>query len=522
MHAGQTVERYVIEELLGEGGMAVVYRVKHTQLGSIHALKVLSAGTKTVRERLMQEGKVQASLRHPNIVAVTDVIDVHGDPGLVMEYVAGPGLDRMLKEKTPNLAEGMRIFLGVVRGIRHAHRKGLIHRDLKPGNVLLEETEDGLIPKVADFGLVKIVAGEGSGTGTTKSGVAMGTPEYMAPEQIRDAATVDHRADMFSLGCILYELVCARPPFKGGDMLQVFNKVATGDYVPPKQLMPELPVAVLEAIDGLLEVDANKRIQDCDALLDLLSADPSAYAGAGSSGMSWGLRSGEEAWSPALNSEGSLSPPTPINRRTSSWVTSQPSMNTPEVAPPRDGLPAASLAPFLALPVLAIALAAGVAMMSKNEAGADPPPPPIEATVTDPPVQPDHTPPVEPPPTEAPPVEPPPVEPPPVEVAPVQPPPVEVKKVKSPIKKIKKVVPPKEPTPPPASKMATVDWTGDASNVWLKAGDKKYPARGAVPAGDYEILAWFNQAEPVAAGKITVKAGQTVTLKCASFIAKCK
>ncbi len=514
--------------------MAAVYRVRHTQLGSIHALKVLSAGTKAVRERLMQEGKVQASLRHPNVVAVTDVIDVSGDPGLVMEYVAGPPLDKMLKEQRPNLPEAVRIFMGVVRGVRHAHGKGLIHRDLKPGNVLLEETEDGLVPKVADFGLVKVVENAG-GTGTTKSGVAMGTPEYMAPEQIRDAANVDKRADMFSLGCIFYELVCGAPPFKGGDMLQVFNKVATGNFRDPAELVPDIPESVRAGILGLLEVDVEKRIQDCDALLDLLQSD------SGTSGQ-WSVNT-TPAWAPT---DGSLSPPTPRSPAPSptSWNAgqSQPSLSSMGDTLPEDAPPQAGILPFLALPVIAISLAAIVAVFAGP---ANPVSPPIDL------------------PTEVPDTPPPPLDPPGddaqgtgAESEPTQGPDASgedgadaspqvapgdegvgdapdppqdgandaaAQPVEPTPPPVRTNPPPRETRPPPpADTPATVDWKGDARNVWLVAGDKRYPARGSVPPGSYDILAWFDQPEPANAGRLTVAPGQEVMLNCVGFLHKCK
>jgi serine/threonine-protein kinase len=159
-----------------------------------------------------------------------------------------------------------------------------VHRDLKPGNVLMEDTEKGPVPKVADFGLAKVRLDDPIGdpetytlwddrVPLTRSGAALGTPEYMAPEQVRDAAKVDARADLFSLGCILYELACGKQAFSG-DVVDVYKAVTDGRYVPPEELAPELPDAVVVAIHSLLSVDADARLATCDQLLTLL--DPPA------------------------------------------------------------------------------------------------------------------------------------------------------------------------------------------------------------------------------------------------------
>jgi serine/threonine-protein kinase len=273
LERGREIDRYRVEHELGSGGMATVYRVRHVRLGSVHALKVLKVGGRDLQERLVQEGRVQAQLRHPHIVAVTDVVDVDGAPGLVMDLVAGPPLDAWLREHRPGLGEALRLFDGIVSGVARAHREGLVHRDLKPGNVLLEEGDTGLVAKVTDFGLAKILADTGSSLTRTRSGVSVGTPQYMAPEQVRDASRVDQRADVFALGCILYELACGRSPFQQPDVLSTMNAVVAGDYAPPESLAPALPERVRAAIAGSLQVDRDKRIPDCATLLAVLSGE---------------------------------------------------------------------------------------------------------------------------------------------------------------------------------------------------------------------------------------------------------
>ncbi|MCA9495271.1 MAG: serine/threonine protein kinase, partial [Myxococcales bacterium] len=155
------VDRYRIERLLGRGGMASVYRVRHLELGSLHALKVVDTPNDQMRKRLVQEGRVQARLSHPNVVRVTDVVRVGGRPGLVLEYVAGPTLGELLRDRKLTLEQVDHIVVGILRGVEVAHGLGFAHRDLKPGNILLAHTPDGVVPKVADFGLAKVLEGTG-------------------------------------------------------------------------------------------------------------------------------------------------------------------------------------------------------------------------------------------------------------------------------------------------------------------------------------------------------------------------
>ncbi|MCA9494697.1 MAG: serine/threonine protein kinase, partial [Myxococcales bacterium] len=150
---------------------------------------------------------------------------------------------------------------------------GVVHRDLKPANVLLAPTHDGLVPKVSDFGLVKPVSqvpAKGSLRVNTQSGMALGTPEYMSPEQIRDASDVDQRADMWAMGCILYELLCHRRAFSGPDKMSTFNLIVAGTYEPPRKFVDDLPRHVNEAIRRLLEVKQDDRLASAAELYDLL------------------------------------------------------------------------------------------------------------------------------------------------------------------------------------------------------------------------------------------------------------
>nr|MBA2320693.1 serine/threonine protein kinase [Deltaproteobacteria bacterium] len=258
---GTVIDRYTVESVLGEGGMAIVYKVRHNTLGSLHALKVLTITSPELKRRLVQEGRVQGQLRHPNIVQVTDVVDVGDAPALVMEFIEGPTLDDYVEKQRPTLAQVDSLAQGILDGVAAAHAKGLVHRDLKPGNILLQVSPSGLTPKITDFGLAKVQGGEPGGWMRTREGTAMGTPHYMSPEQIRDAGAVGEPGDVFALGAILYELVTGRLAFDGADILEIFNKVAEADYVPVRQLVPEVPDRMERAITGALKERIADRVQ---------------------------------------------------------------------------------------------------------------------------------------------------------------------------------------------------------------------------------------------------------------------
>ncbi len=272
LQQGQVVDRYTVRRELGRGGMAVVYLVEHNTLETHHALKVLTVGSQKIRDRLIQEGKVQAQLRHPNVVAVTDVLDVDGSPGLLMEFVEGPAMDAWLLGKRLEIDEAEALFLGILDGVQRAHALGIVHRDLKPANVMLSEGPEGWVPKVADFGLAKALQEEGD-MQRTRTGMPMGTPSYMSPEQIRDAKGVDERTDIFAMGCILYELTCGQRAFFGRDMLEIFNAVASGKHTASRTLVPDLPARIEHSINGSLVVDRERRIPDCATLRAVLKGE---------------------------------------------------------------------------------------------------------------------------------------------------------------------------------------------------------------------------------------------------------
>lgn len=271
LEVGAVVGNYRIEALLARGGVSVVYVVRHERLKTLHALKVLQLPADAIRERLVREGRVQAGLRHENIVNVTEILDIHREPGLIMEYVSGGSLEDLLHEGPVPLATADRLAQGILRGVAFAHRHEVVHRDLKPGNVLLSETPEGPVPKVTDFGLMKLLSAEAASRTLTRSGTAMGTLPYMSPEQFKDSKRIDRRTDVFSLGAILYELVCGRRAFPGTHMVEIGRQVVTGVVKKPRELVPDLPEAFEAAILGALTVDRDARIPDCETLLSVWS-----------------------------------------------------------------------------------------------------------------------------------------------------------------------------------------------------------------------------------------------------------
>jgi serine/threonine-protein kinase len=276
---GEEVDRYIVEAQLGEGGVAVVYRVRHRMLQSLHALKLLKQTSPEQRQRLAAEGRAQAALRHPNIVRVTDVVERGDALGLIVDYVAGPTLEERLAQGPLPLAEAVSIGRGIIEGVAAAHAAGIVHRDLKPANVLLTASPSGSWqPHVADFGIAKALD---TTNGPTRAGLGMGTPGYMAPEQYHNAAGVDHRADIFSLGCLLYELVCGRPPFLGDSVVEVFQLAARGDYPFPRDLRPELPLRLAHALEEALAPVPDRRFADCAELLSAWSSEADPDAGPG-------------------------------------------------------------------------------------------------------------------------------------------------------------------------------------------------------------------------------------------------
>jgi tetratricopeptide (TPR) repeat protein len=230
---------YEVEEVIGLGGMGVVFRARHLRLNRVVALKMALAGAfagPRERERFRREAEAVAALRHPNVVQIHDTGDADGRPFLSMEYVDGGSLAQKVNG-TPLPARDAAALVATVAGaVEAAHRAGIVHRDLKPANVLL--TAAG-VPKVSDFGLARRV---GDAAGLTRTGTAVGTPSYMAPEQAGEGkAVVGPSADVYALGVILYELLTGGPPFRAARADVTLYQVLTRDPDPPSRRNPRVP-----------------------------------------------------------------------------------------------------------------------------------------------------------------------------------------------------------------------------------------------------------------------------------------
>jgi serine/threonine-protein kinase len=232
------VPGHEVEAVLGRGGMGVVYRARQCALGRMVAVKMLRAGPLAGPQelgRFRRETAALACLRHPNIVQVYEAGDVEGRPYFTMELVEGGSLAQKLAGAPQPARQAAALALTLAEAVQVAHQAGIVHRDLKPGNILL--TTDGT-PKVTDFGLARRLEAE---TRVTQTGVPVGTPSYMAPEQARGQGTIGPAVDVYALGAILYELLTGRPPFRAETAAATVHQVINHDAVPPSRLNFKVP-----------------------------------------------------------------------------------------------------------------------------------------------------------------------------------------------------------------------------------------------------------------------------------------
>jgi serine/threonine-protein kinase len=260
------VPGYRVEAVLGCGGMGVVYRAWHLRLRRAVALKMLLAGPCARPEelaRFQREAEAVAALSHPNIVQIHDVGDVDGRPYFTMELVEGGNLADRIQGVPQPAQKAAALVATLAEAIHAAHESGIVHRDLKPANILL--TTDGT-PMVTDFGLARRLEGNG---GLTLSGVPMGTPSYMAPEQARgEKRAIGPATDVYALGAILYELLTGRPPFRAESATATLQQVVANEPVPPARLNPRVPRDLETICLKCLNKEPPKRYASAQALAE--------------------------------------------------------------------------------------------------------------------------------------------------------------------------------------------------------------------------------------------------------------
>ncbi len=266
---GRQIPGYQILSNVGSGAMATVFKARQLSLDRVVAVKVLprrlSENAEYV-ERFYREGQAAAKLNHPNIVQAIDVGEAGGYHYFVMEYVEGHTLyDELAAGKAFAEEKALRIIIQIARALEHAHRQGLIHRDVKPKNIMI--TKDGRA-KLADMGLARVAAD--AEIAEAEAGRAFGTPNYISPEQIRGELKIDFRADVYSLGATLYHMVTGRVPFEAPTPAAVMHKHLRETLIPPDHLNTELSSGLGEVVEVMMAKDRGRRYASTsDLLLDL-------------------------------------------------------------------------------------------------------------------------------------------------------------------------------------------------------------------------------------------------------------
>jgi serine/threonine protein kinase len=278
----QTIGEYELVEKVAEGGMGSIYRARHLETGQVVAIKIMPAhmaSNVTLLKRFEQEFRAASRLDHPNIVRAIDYGDNGSTPYLVMEFVEGESLGQRIERdgRMPE-AEAVRIIAQVAQGLHRAHKQGIIHRDVKPDNVMV--TPEG-VAKLADLGLVKEVDAD---LNLTKTGRGLGTPHFMAPEQFRSAKDADIRADIYSLGATLYMMVTGELPFRSNGPLDAWMKKMNNDLTPPRQLVPDLSERVDWAIRRAMSPNKDQRPSSCREFYEDLTGQSTRRIGGSDSG----------------------------------------------------------------------------------------------------------------------------------------------------------------------------------------------------------------------------------------------
>jgi hypothetical protein len=258
--------RYVLGRLIGKGGMSTVHEATHQQLGKKVAIKLLTGGyneNPSTIKRFQQEAQIAGNIGHPNICAVMDFGTTDdGVPYLVMENLEGESLAAMLKrDGTVPVDDALRITLQALEALEEVHSRGVVHRDLKPGNLFITSARGyGMIVKLLDFGISKVMQST-TKTSLTQTGTTLGTPNYMSPEQIREAKVIDQRADLYSIGVILFKMLSGRAPYEGGPVTETILKIMEEPVPSLAEAAPDTPPALVSLVLRSMQKDPAQRFQ---------------------------------------------------------------------------------------------------------------------------------------------------------------------------------------------------------------------------------------------------------------------
>jgi serine/threonine-protein kinase len=257
------IGRYKVLGELGRGAMGVVYKAEDPNLDRVVALKTImldkdAEGRAEYQKRFMVEAKAAGKLTHPNIVTAYDFGEVDGVAYLAMELVEGTDLRKRVQTGAIPAAEAVEIGCQIAEGLAFAHQRGVVHRDIKPANIMLPERGPA---KVMDFGLARMRVADHK----TSTGIVLGTPRYMSPEQI-SGQPVDQRSDIFSLGIVLWEMLTGKRLFSGTEMAQVSHSITYDEHEPPTRVNPELPAMLDFVVARALKKDPAVRYQDADEM----------------------------------------------------------------------------------------------------------------------------------------------------------------------------------------------------------------------------------------------------------------
>ncbi|MEZ6126285.1 MAG: serine/threonine-protein kinase [Planctomycetaceae bacterium] len=261
------IGRYDVERLIGSGGMGVVFKAFDTELNRPVAVKVLApylAGSGAARKRFAREARAAAAVVHEHVVAIHNVESDGEAPFLVMPFVAGESLQQRIDREGPlELCEILRIAMQTAFGLAAAHAQGLVHRDVKPSNILLEQGVERAL--LTDFGLARA----SDDASLTHTGYHPGTPQYMSPEQAR-GETVDCRSDLFSLGSVIYTMCCGRPPFRADTSYGILRRITDNEPRPIREINAAIPDWLEQVVGKLLEKNAAERFQTAEEVAELL------------------------------------------------------------------------------------------------------------------------------------------------------------------------------------------------------------------------------------------------------------